>query len=203
VQFFTLGQSVSTGDEAFLLCSWLDALTSLLAHTYSPLLSNRSLIAEALCHNIYIMSFTFISISPIKRRQCGTAFTTPLSSNNMNQLCVAPSKYHYHQSEQYQRVPFHPSIVCSPLVCRSNKLNLQHEEDTTTSTSSLADTDDVVSLINIESSSHMLDSFEIGYNHIDSIYTSGDPTRKEAPLVSYCPVPFQREWQRRPSNKRG
>ncbi|KAK1746869.1 hypothetical protein QTG54_002213 [Skeletonema marinoi] len=130
------------------------------------------------------MSSTFISISPIKRRQCGTAFITPLSSNNTNQLCAAPSKYHHHQSGQYQRVPFHPFIVCSPLVCRSNKLNLQHEEDTTTSTSSPVDTDDVVSLINIESSSHMLDSFEIGYNHIDSIYTSGDPTRKEAPLVT-------------------
>ena len=39
----------------------------------------------------------------------------------------------------------------------------------TTSTSSLADTDDVVSLVNIESTSHMLDSFEIGYNHNDSI----------------------------------
>eukprot|EP00985_Skeletonema_marinoi_P006665 scaffold2893_cov225-Skeletonema_marinoi.AAC.3 len=130
------------------------------------------------------MSSTFIFISPIKRRQCGTAFTSPLSSNNMNQLCAAPSKYHHQQSGQYQRVPFHPSIVCSPLVCRSNKLKLQHEEDTTTSTSSLADTDDVVSLINIESTSHMLDSFEIGYNHIDSMYTSGDPTRKEAPLVT-------------------
>eukprot|EP00984_Skeletonema_dohrnii_P000417 scaffold143_cov77-Skeletonema_dohrnii-CCMP3373.AAC.2 len=102
----------------------------------------------------------------------------------MNQLCAAPSKYHHHQSGQYQRVPFHPSIVCSPLVCRSNKLKLQHEEDTSTSTSSLADTDDVVSLINIESTSHMLDSFEIGYNHIDSMYTFGDPTRKEAPLVT-------------------
>ena len=134
------------------------------------------------------MSSTFIFISPIKRRQCGTAFTftSPLSSNNTNQLCAAPSKYHHQQSGQYQRVPFHPSIVCSPLVCRSNKLKLQHqhEEDTTTSTSSLADTDDVVSLINIESTSHMLDSFEIGYNHIDSMYTSGDPTRKEAPLVT-------------------
>ena len=171
-------------DEALLLCSWLDALASLLAHTYSPLLSNRSLIAEALRHNIYIMSSTFIFISPIKRRQCCTAFTSPLSSNNMNQLCAAPSKYHHQQSGHYQRVPFHPSIVCSPLVCRSNKLKLQHEEDTTTSTSSLADTDDVVSLINIESTSHMLDSFEIGYNHIDSMYTSGDPTRKEAPLVT-------------------
>lgn len=124
------------------------------------------------------MPSMFISFSPIKRRHC-SLFTTLRSSHTKKQLLEPPSKYCQQQFGQQQRTPlFQQFIVCSPLVCRSNIL--QREEDTLLPTSPLDDTDDDVSLVNID-----YDIFENEHIPIDFMSSTLDLSGEQVCKASH------------------
>lgn len=120
------------------------------------------------------MPSMFISFSPINRRlnRPHCSLFTPLASSYTTKQLFAPQPKSLQQQfgQQRRATLFQQFIVCSPLVCCSNRLQSNgSEEDTLLSKSPQTDTADVVSLADIS-----LDIFEIDCDHNDSMTSTLD-----------------------------